>query len=347
MTAMLCILSLTSVFAVNTRNNASQKSIQTETGEAVSFISEKTVLSREEGMDIKGVLPCIPTRYGEFGTELNAQIDKVYKQKISNAKESKARTINFSYEVSDCWGLTSLLIYTTTSTTFSKAEVNSFNFVLDESRFITVEDLLGTTGFKLSDKIITAIVRADTERYFANFPGLSTEQAFSFTDDEEIIFMFDAFQIAPGSEGIIKFPIRMANIKSVTIQSGVGYWVKNETYGLKMVSLRDVCEPLGYSIGWNSANKTVVVTRPEGQVVQLSPTTNVYVTGKAETPDKVSKRALESSPQIVDGKTYVPISFFDQILDSVVYQVNKDDSVTFSVYYNTSEEESQEENNAG
>jgi hypothetical protein len=330
MTALLCILSLTSVFAVNTKN-ASQKSTQTETGETLSFISEKTVLSREEGMDIKGVLPYIPARYGEFGAELNSQIDKVYKQKVATAKESKVRMINFSYEVSDCWGLTSLLIYTTTSTTFSKAEVNSFNFIFNEARFATVEELLGTNGFKLSQKIITAIVRADTERYFANFPGLSADQAFSLTD-EEIVFMFDAFQIAPGSEGIIKFPIKVANIKSVTIESGVGYWVKNETYGLKMVSLRDVCEPLGYSIGWNSVNKTVVVTRPGEQVVQLSPTTNIYVTGKAETPDKVSKRALESSPQLVDGKTYVPISFFDQILDSVVYHVNKDDSITFSVY---------------
>jgi hypothetical protein len=298
---------------------------------APSYITEKVVAAREEGLEMKGVLPVATSKLRDLGKALNERIDEIYKQKICSAKETKARSIVFKYEYTQSRGVSSLLIYTTTTTASAKAEVDSFNFIEEDAKFVEVNDLLGSNGLRLADKIISAQVRADPERFYADFPGLKQEDAFCIIDDE-IVFMFDAFQIAPGSEGIIRFPLVIDNVINAKVVLGNGFWIKDETYSLKMISLRFICDNLNFDLGWDAADKAITLSR-EGEIsVDLKPGTNVYKTNYPNAPGKVSKRSLESAPEIVDGITYVPISFFDQILESVAYSVGENDSIVFSTY---------------
>ena len=94
--------------------------------------------------------------------------------------------------------------------------------------------------------------------------------------------------------------------------------------GTAMLPLRDVAEALGYEVGWSDLLKRITVgTDPMG--VNFVVGVNEY--NKA----KMTPATLEEAPELVIsgdyGVTYVPASFFDEIIEAEVVQ-NNDGSVT-------------------
>jgi len=75
--------------------------------------------------------------------------------------------------------------------------------------------------------------------------------------------------------------------------------------GVVMVPIRGISEALGYDILWNNEKQSIMV----GDNISLKIGENSYVVS-GKTPVK-----LESSPIINDGSTYVPLSFFKEVVD--------------------------------
>ena len=320
LTFLLSTLLLSNTFAGSTYNNTSQK----------PFTIRKLNL-REEGLDIKGELPEM-YNLDKLGVILTDQIKETYRQKVAAAKESKARSILFEWEFYTSGNVSSLLLKTTITTAVSKEEVNSFNFAPDGSRIISVNDVIGPNGLQIANKVISQRIRANSEFYYASFPGLQSTDAF-YVSDGEIVFLFDAFKIAPGSAGVIPFPLEIDSvINSRLVKKDEGYWVNKSNYGLKMVSLRAVCRDLRYTVDWNRTTKKTTVERVGDITVTLKTDDNIYESSRPNAPNKIQSRSLESAPTIVDGVTYVPISFFDQILELVAYHVDDNGNIIFSTY---------------
>jgi hypothetical protein len=100
-----------------------------------------------------------------------------------------------------------------------------------------------------------------------------------------------------------------------------------------MVSLRAVCGSLGYQVTWNG-DKTISVTRAGDITVSFMIDENTYKSSYPDAPpDKMQSRSLESAPVMINGVTYVPISFFDQILELVAYHVDDNDNIIFTTYW--------------
>jgi hypothetical protein len=75
-----------------------------------------------------------------------------------------------------------------------------------------------------------------------------------------------------------------------------------------MVPVRAVAETLGYNVEWNSETKGIVVENlPQYYTFYLG--TDGYTFAKTA-PVKLGKE-----PVLIDGTTYVPVSFFTQIMD--------------------------------
>jgi len=283
---------------------------------------------REEGLEIRGEFPVVQ-HSDNLSTVLNRQINETINQKVAAAKESRARRIDFDWISYSSEGINSILIRTTITTTVSRAEVNSFNYTLNGSRLVGVNDILGTNGLQIASKVISQRIRSEPERFYANFPGLRDSDAF-YVSGNEIFFLFDAFQIAPGSEGIVDFSLRMNNIRhSRPIRRNSDYWIDNTNYSLKMVSLRAVSDELGYTIAWDPASRAVTVRRGD-VTVSLRNGQNIYTISRPGAPNQT--RSLEAAPRIRNGVTYVPISFFDQILDLVAYSVGSNGDIIFTTY---------------
>ncbi|MDR1542162.1 MAG: copper amine oxidase N-terminal domain-containing protein [Clostridiales bacterium] len=315
---------------IKLKSSSVSKVAKSEIEGSPDFLHEKKLASREEGVEIKGALPMVYNLSIEV--EINERIESVYKQKVASAKESKARTVAFDYNYEESRGVSSIVLYTTTSTATLKQEVDSFNFNAAEGRFVAVNDILHPNGLQLANKIISAEVKGNPDRYYPNFPGLQEDDAFKVVNGD-IAFMFDAFQIAPGSEGIMQFNVAIDDVVTIAIRKNSDYWIKEQNYSLKMVPLRSVCTALGYVVGWSSADKKITVGWPgDSTSILISIDKNDYTITKSASLEKAAKRSLEASPELVAGITYVPISFFDQLLDRVAFSVDEYENVIFSSY---------------
>ncbi|MDR3238484.1 MAG: DUF3298 domain-containing protein, partial [Clostridiales bacterium] len=308
---MAACLFLTAVTSVMATSRSLSNGTYTAAGSLASpapaalplSIADKKLGIREEGLEIKGKLPVISGLH-DLDAGLNNQIANVYQQKVAGAKESKARSISFDYERKVSSDIVSLLIYSTTVTATSKAEVSSLNFNASQERLVTVNDILGPNGLQLANKVISSRIKSDPDQYYPNFSGLQENHAFELADGD-IIFLFDAFQIAPGSKGIIRFALNRNSIVSYVAlkNNGAGYWTKNESYGLKMVSLRPVCAALGYTLGWDTSDHSITVQRPGESMISMSVRDNAYKSMKTDGSDKYVKRSLEAPPEMLDGAT--------------------------------------------
>jgi hypothetical protein len=295
-----------------------------------SFLSEKEVSRREEGLDIKGTLPVVRGLH-TLDTVLNDKINTIYQQKVSGAKESKARYLSFKYDFKKSKDIFSLLIYTSTTTASSKAEVSSLNFNLTQEQIITVNDILGHNGLQLANKVISYKIKNDPDRFYPNFPGLQENHAFE-VDGDEVIFLFDAYQIAPGSQGIIRLSMNRQHIREFTAVKNDSYWSKDDSYGLKMISIRPLCSALEYTLIWNTTSHSITIQRQGEAPITMNIGKKEYMSARTTGSDKYTKRTLEAAPMVVGGATYVPISFFDQVLDMVAYSMADDETIRFSTY---------------
>jgi len=291
-----------------------------------------TLSRREEGLEIRGEIPVVQYQGNNLhlSTVLNRQINETVNQKIAAAKENRARRIEFEWKSYSSDGINSILIRTTITTTVTRAEVNSFNYTLNGSRLVGVNDVLGTNGMQIASKVISQRMRSEPERFYANFTGVRDTDAF-YVSNGQLVFLFDAFRVAPGSVGIVdEFSLRINNIRrSTPMQRNVEYWIDNTNYSLKMVSLRAVSDQLGYIIDWDPASRAVTVRRGD-VVVSLRNGQNVYTIARPGSSNQT--RSLEAAPRIRNGVTYVPISFFDQILDLVAFNVESNGEIVFTTY---------------
>ena len=91
--------------------------------------------------------------------------------------------------------------------------------------------------------------------------------------------------------------------------------------GVIMIPLRLVAEALGFEVTWNGEEKSVEVVRgPNWSTLTIG--RNVYNFAKMLVK-------LETAPVIVDGSTYVPLSFAEQVLQANV-EIYENGSVIIS-----------------
>ncbi len=82
-----------------------------------------------------------------------------------------------------------------------------------------------------------------------------------------------------------------------------------------MLPLRALCETLGYEVGYDA--KTTMITLTKGvHYITMYPTKDEY------TFSKMSPMSLGIAPQLVDDRTYVPVSFVENILQGVGCEVD-------------------------
>ena len=277
---------------------------------------------REEGLEMSGRIPVLTQYAGPIQTRINSVINQTIASKISEAREVRARTLTFAYETYFSDPYMSIILKSTAASASSKTEVVSINFNTNNGELIYAADVVGLHVVQLADRLLVEMVRRNPERYNPGFAGMREDQAFSITD-REIIFWFNEFQLAPGFEGIVPLPLDLDSIKEVTL-SRSDYRIR-EGFNLKMIPIR-VLTDLGYEVSWDEINRRISVFHNGELVINLTPGVNDYVRESRFT------RSLEAAPELIDGFTYVPISFFDQILSLVTFTIDDQNNITFASY---------------
>ena len=290
------------------------------------MIGYEEVDRRDEGLEMYGRIPLLIECSGQVGERVNRLIDNAVAAKVASARESRARSIYFNFETYFSSPHVSIILKSTAASASSKTEVTSINFNINSGEQLSVSDIVGTHVVQLAEGLLEEMIRRNPERYNPSFSGMRRNQAFSVTN-RQVVFWFDEFQLTQGSDGIVPLTLRMSNINTVTIN-------RDEVrvrpgFNIKMVPVGRILNGLGYSTSWDGEARQVRIYTDSSRdefIMELTVGQNNYLL------ENRLVRSLEAAPEHVNDRVFVPISFFDQIMSLIAYNINNNGSITFASY---------------
>lgn len=257
--------------------------------------------------------------------QVNQAIDDIFAMRLKNI-EDNGNGAKFSYEIIEntTSGIISLLIYTEEESDSMNQYVDTINFNADSIIKITDKNALDANGVKLANDYIVGIIKENPEKYSSNFKGIDENQDF-YIDGKKLILLFDKYEIAPGTEGITIIEMDYNNVININVKNS-DYIIKPD-YKVKMIQLVQITDikKLGYTLDWDAKTGAIEVSQNNRLVATMKIGSEFYSKGNRQ------KKALEYSPEIIDNRTYVPISFFEEILD-FTYYVYENGDIVFSKY---------------
>jgi hypothetical protein len=162
-------------------------------------------------------------------------------------------------------------------------------------------------------KYILKEIEKEPEQYFSDYEKTISSKDGNYEfyiDGDKLVVYFGLYNIAPYAAGIRYFVIDSGDIKDIlkddiynSIKDGkergfINYNGKNinsdkeivNSDGTYLLPLREIAEILGYKVDWNKDDGVIV----DGKVVSITP------------------------QQIINGATYVPLSYFSEVLNDNV-----------------------------
>lgn len=318
-TAISAISAISAIeaFAMSTIPPASQSAVE---------VTPKSAASRREDMIIEGNMPVVSGLTSpKFQAELNALIRQEYTDKTDAAKKDSAKKLSFSYEFTPGGGeYYSIVIRSSTVAVSTRDEVRAFVFG-SADKLLTVNDVLGPNGVKIINNVIADEMSKKPGTYNPDFAGITESQSF-YVKDGSVFVVFDKYALGSAALGTPEFEINIDGVRNNTFTIGKDDSYPKDPYNVKMIPLRMVSSGLGFGLAWNPKELSIDVTRDSAVVASLSIGKNVYF------KSKYPAYTLEFPPEIDEnGVTYLPISFFERILDAC-YTVDQAGSITFSYY---------------
>ena len=304
--------------------NASATRLTTPAGR-ISIESEP-VAYRGLGITAMGERPVIsfPSNRRLEG-EINRRINEIYDTEISAARRPAARTLVFSHSPRRSGDVVTILIKV--SPTANRPAQNAFGVTIDLNReaIISLTDIegLGINALQICNQAVNDEINRNPLFSNANFNGIDDTRSF-YLDDNAVVLLFNEGEIAPAHLGVQRVRVEMDSILSVTIERDRIY-ILEDFYNLKLIPLRDVVQELGFDLTWNAAAREIQIAHDQFETA-ITLDRNSYFRVRGAT------RSLEAAPfQNENGVTFVPLSFFDQILD-VSYTEDGNGNIVFSVY---------------
>ncbi len=290
-----------------------------------SYLKLKQFSTKSIMLEVSGFQPeLLYPENEQLQKEVNDKIAEVYSAKVTQAKKQGFKTLEFTAEEKQFENFYTVLIQAKgTGSGSESTEVVTITLDTANSELVNLADVLGVNGLQICDKLISDEIKKYPDTFNPNFDGVTQEQSF-YVEDNTIVVLFNENEIAAAAEGVYKIRVNIDSIKSVTIAKE-NIVVLEDFYKLKMIPLKEVCTSLGYNVSWNAISKAVEVSNGD-VTVSLSVGKNNYIKGKT------GGRALEAAPIIQGDLTYVPLSFFDQMLD-VTYSIDREvGDIVFSKY---------------
>jgi len=304
-----------------------------EQGVSVTDIDVKFL---DGDLQISGMLPgvSVPGNLA-FQTEINLLIQQEYTTKVEEAKNDSALRIVFLYKYINDGVYHSIVIKTSTSTisVIEKEEIRTFVFGTKE-KLLTINDtdVLGPNGVKIINQLIEQEIARRPGVYNPDFPGIMPDQSF-YVDNGSVHVVFDKYAIGPAALGTpgfgtSGFPVNIAEMDKNTFRFSRSDAHNKGPYNVRMIPLRSVAEGIGFAVEWKGSTQSIDIFRRENRdsvAARLTIGQNAYFKNRHPAV------TLEYAPEIKDDLTYLPISFFERILDAC-YTIDQTGIIWFSYY---------------
>jgi len=273
------------------------------------------------GITVRGAIPEV-TDFDELAYEIEA----IFNKRINGGLGSAY----FSYNIVTSGRFVSLIILSefTAHGGSRVSRVDTINFDRLTMERVYAQDLMGTdNGFAIATNIVNNFI-AQNFRHMPRIDMLDEDSSF-YVSNGSVHFVFNRYEIAPGSEGVQSVAVYLNHLMSYLLEID-DYHVDMLNHGVRMLPLRRVADAFGYEITWNGYEHEIGIVRTNGngerEVITLRLNQNAYMRAQ----DTIS-RTLEAAPQMINGVTHVPISFFEMIL-GMHYNISTDGTVELTIY---------------
>jgi hypothetical protein len=287
-----------------------------------TMLTETVINSREEGLEITGIVPVVSIEYGGPAYHINQMIDIAKSNRVRAAKTSRAKSISFGYRLHSDHSVISIVLLSTVTSATPKTVVDSVNF---NPMTGMLTNLTGSAGFDiipLASKVLRERIRSNPESYNTGLDTGSIANKPFYIENGQVVILFDEFELTTTAGGSNELALDLNRISRVSI-SDTEYHT-DYSYPMKMIPLKKVCEALGYTV--DEGGYRVYIKRDGEVISELTPGVNNYIENGRRA------RSLEAPPERWYGRAvFVPISFFDQILSWIAYTV-ENKSITFYSY---------------
>ncbi|WP_442601628.1 stalk domain-containing protein [Paenibacillus sp. KN14-4R] len=195
--------------------------------------------------------------------------------------------------------------------------IDTYNVLnADEAKRLELKNLLSDNYKQVADQHIKADIAKNPEKYFAGdlgFKGI-TDTTLFFVNKGDAVITFNVYEIAPYSSGTPEFriPIAKQSAAKVITVSGKELALDDASIftnekGVTMIPLRAVASKLGFAINWNEEKQSVDLHKD-------AIWTSITVDKDQYFIAKMAAFPLGTAPTIQEGKMYVPLAFFSDVL---------------------------------
>ena len=259
-------------------------------------------------LQITGQVPTFNTGSSLLDAELTARLDSQINSFIQN-NMAGALSVNFEHEtfISDNRFVSVVLRKEAISVSTTSAVATT---VIDASgngngSIINLTDYNPNILPIVNNHINRQI--AERPHGFASFSGINANHPF-YLDGERLVILFGSGELIPTQRDIHDVTLSINNIEQHTFSSNHFRVLPPSQYSTIVVRVADVMREFGYDVQWRPEINAVEIRLNGSLVSTLTIGENTYRYGSGRAHE------LEVAPIIHNGLTYVPISFFNEVV---------------------------------
>jgi len=272
------------------------------------------------GLEITGQIPTAQTGSSRLNAALEERWTAQYNNFVQNHMAG-ALSIDSQPEF--------FTSYVYVSTAFTKEAVSvsttaSISTTVIDSRTNTIITL---TDFNVNIvQLVNSHINNLVDGRAHNFSGIDANHPF-YLDGDRLVIPFGSAELFPNERGIYEVVLSISNIEEETFPDYYFRILEPNQYNTVMVRVADVMRKFGYAADWDGETRTARIWADavDGTLVSsLTIGENSYSYRDGRT------RELEVAPMLFDGLTYVPLSFFNEVVG--IPTTVSSDGVTVSRY---------------
>jgi len=272
------------------------------------------------GLEITGQIPTAQTGISRLDSELEERWTSQYNAFVQNHMAG-ALSIDSSVEHFTSREFVSTAFIKEATSVSTTAAISTTVINTNTSTIITLQDF-GVNTLQLINNRIDGLIAARPHS-FSSFSGIDANHPF-YLDSDRLVIPFGSGELISAERGIHRIEFSISNIENELFPSSYFRVLPPSQYNAVMVRVADVMRQFGYTVVWDGDTRTTNISMNGVLVSSLVIDENAYSYRGGRIYE------LEVAPQIHNELTYVPLSFFNEVV-GIPTTVNSD-GVTVSRY---------------
>lgn len=283
-----------------------------------STVKSTTINEFSNNTTVDGSLPNVTTDSASLTKLVNSEITNIYNTRSTNAKNSNAKKITFSYDTYESNNVTSIVIYSSVSKLKSVDYINTI--VYDDSKIYTLDTYLSSSDLKVFNKNINDTIKKSPQNYKVSDVTLNDKTSF-YVKNGVTYAAFDGESLS-SSPDVKTFSFSKSNVDTYTLKKDK-YYVQDSTQ-IKYVPIREVYNGLGYKVSYR--NKFIYVYDVAGKKIATFDTDQQTTSSYSNANAPLNYKAF-----INDDVAYTPLSVVKSTT-GIVYDIKSNGDI--ALYYN-------------